>query len=291
MTNNDYLRNLPDEEIEAIYKIRIEREKKEKENQEKIKKELENKHFKGRVKNALIEVKKEEKENCFSKRHEKLEKAAIDYYKEDEMFLSLKIGKVHVLGEALYQLDKLRIRKNDNIEKYTIRNRVLAVAIVISLILASANEIDKKRALAKEEQATIEEQLDNSINLTRYYTVQIGDTLSEISSETGININRIKNDNHITNPNMIYMNQKLQLNYSIDPENLEYYTKSVDVDGQSIYSIANVYQTDVNTLININGDAIDVKEDGTYQIISDKILVPEFITQQELNNALENNQK
>ena len=98
------------------------------------------------------------------------------------MFLSLKIGKVHVLGEALYQLDKLRIRKNDNIEKYTIRNRVLAVAIVISLILASANEIDKKRALAKEEQATIEEQLDNSINLTRYYTVQIGDTLSEISS-------------------------------------------------------------------------------------------------------------
>ena len=207
------------------------------------------------------------------------------------MFLSLKIGKVHVLGEALYQLDKLRIRKNDNIEKYTIRNRVLAVAIVISLILASANEIDKKRALAKEEQATIEEQLDNSINLTRYYTVQIGDTLSEISSETGININRIKNDNHITNPNMIYMNQKLQLNYSIDPENLEYYTKSVDVDGQSIYSIANVYQTDVNTLININGDASDVKEDGTYQIISDKILVPEFITQQELNNALENNQK
>lgn len=288
MENDDYLKYLSDEDKEAIYKIRQEREQREKERQQEIEKALENKYFTGRVKNAWIDVRKDEKKNSFEKRHKDLSKAAHDYYGDNA--LPLKYGMVHVFGETLYRLDKLRIRKHDNIEKYTIRNRGLALLLAASMVLVGAHSCNNKKSENITPTSSIEE-VDDSIVLTRYYTVQFNDTLSGISDETGININRIKRDNDITNANMIYINQTLELNYSIDPENLEYYTQSIEVAGLNIYSIAGLYNTNVDTLLNINKDAIEVSEDGTYQIISDNILVPNFITARELTELTNNNQK
>jgi hypothetical protein len=49
--------------------------------------------------------------------------------------------------------------------------------------------------------------------VTRYdeggYIVQKGDTLNEISKKTGVPLNTLVADNHISNPNMIHVNQKL----------------------------------------------------------------------------------
>lgn len=121
---------------------------------------------------------------------------------------------------------------------------------------------------------------DSRITLTRKYTIRFNDTIDGLAASTGIPKEDIIYDNHIDNPNLIQMDHHLVLNYSIDPEDIKYYTQSVKVEGRSLSQIAGEYDTTVNTLMTLNESAI---EDG--MIISDTILVPNFITQKELKEA------
>ena len=137
---------------------------------------------------------------------------------------------------------------------------------------------------------------DENINLERLYKVEFGDSLSYLSSFSGIPINTIKQDNGIDlNDSMIKDGQLLHLNYSVDPDNLKYYTNIIDVNGKTVSEIANEYNTSVNTLCNLNKDSIieNYNEDYTkvtYTITNNNLVVPNFITPQELEEV-KGNQK
>ena len=116
---------------------------------------------------------------------------------------------------------------------------------------------------------------DGKLQLTRKYTIQFGDTLTSLSHQSGIPISTIKDDNNIENANNIYMNQNIVLNYRIEPEDLDYYTQTVEMDGKSISQIASEYNTTINTLIEMNGEDIQNYNNGT-------IKVPNFISPEKL---------
>ena len=130
-------------------------------------------------------------------------------------------------------------------------------------------------------------QEDQPFTMVRYYTVQFEDTLIRIHEKTGIDVDTIAHDNGINNPNMIDLGKNLRLNYSIAPEDLEYYTDTTDVNGRSVPEIAGDYYTTIDTICRLNPESIINHGDGTYTIISDTVTIPKFITPAELTMAKE----
>ena len=183
----------------------------------------------------------------------------------------------------------------DKLARYKVVRQIqegVAIGLTTAVILAGIvsirikNENDSK----KSDSYTISEVNTDTVTLTKYYTVEFGDTLSAISSNTGIPQSKIEEDNSIDNGNMIYLNQVLKLNYCISPEDLDYYTQSVNVNGRNIFEIAAAYDTNIQTIEELNGEAIVNNGDGTYTILSTSVLVPNFITQAEYKE-LKANQK
>lgn len=279
MQNDDYLKYLSDEDREAIYKIRKEREEQEAKHRKEIQSEM---GLFGEVRKAYRITRKEEKANRFLVRHDRLSEASYDYYGKDHLH-------VHIFGESLYQLDKFKIRKDDTATRYVVRNRGLALVLAGAIAVTGAYAIYKHNQEISMNPTAIE-QSENSICLTRYYTVTRNDTLSDISANTGISVDRIQRENNIDNANMINMNHRLVLNYYISPENIEYYTQTASVEGLTLYQVADQYHTNVDTLVKLNSEAIEVSEDGTYHILSNTLTVPNFITPSELA-SLKSNQK
>lgn len=183
----------------------------------------------------------------------------------------------------------------DKIAHYKVVRQIqegVAIGLTTAVILAGifSIRIKNEKESQKPDPYTISEVNTDTVTLTRYYTVEFGDTLSAISNNTGIPQSKIEDDNGIENGNMIYLNQRLKLNYCISPEDLDYYTQSVNVNGRTIFDIASEYNTSIQTLEDLNGEAIVNNGNGTYTIISTSILVPNFITQTEYKE-LKANQK
>ena len=132
---------------------------------------------------------------------------------------------------------------------------------------------------------------DEKINLERIYRVEFGDSLSYLSSISGIPIDTIRQDNDMDlKDTMIKDGQRLYLNYSVKPENLKYYTETIDVNGKTVSEIASEYNTSVSTLCNLNKDSIVVtyNKDYTevkYTITNNNLVVPNFISPQELEEV------
>ena len=99
------------------------------------------------------------------------------------------------------------------------------------------------------------------------YTVKSGDTLYGISNQYGVSVMDIMKVNNLTNTNLV-VGQVLTIptNNGTNPDNTFTYTVK---KGDSLYSIANLYNTSVNTLINLN----NLKSNSLS--IGQKLLVPE----------------
>ena len=82
--------------------------------------------------------------------------------------------------------------------------------------------------------------VDNSKNYIEY-TVKSGDTLSEIAQKYNTTYQKIAQDNNISNPNLIYPNQKLKIYTDVSQETNEiiYIVKS----GDTLSEIAQKYNT------------------------------------------------
>ena len=99
----------------------------------------------------------------------------------------------------------------------------------------------------------------NTGNVDDYirYTIQRGDTLSEIAQRYNTTVNELVRLNNIQNPNMIYSNEILLIptkNNSIstgseDKNNTIYIVQR----GDSLYSIAKRFNTTVQNIVNNNG--------------------------------------
>lgn len=115
---------------------------------------------------------------------------------------------------------------------------------------------------SKEEIPSNEENNENSENTgdaSNYirYTIQRGDTLSEIAQRYNTTVNELVRLNNIQNPNMIYANETLLIptkNNSIstgsdDKNNTIYIVQR----GDTLYSIAKRFNTTVKNIVNNNG--------------------------------------
>lgn len=90
-----------------------------------------------------------------------------------------------------------------------------------------------------------------------YYTVKKGDTLSKIARKYGTTVNSLVNLNEIKNPNLIYVNQKLQIYSSSSTDSslgnnscgkIMYTIKS----GNTLSGIAKRFNSSVNEIAKLN---------------------------------------
>ena len=87
-------------------------------------------------------------------------------------------------------------------------------------------------------------------NNVRQYTVEYGETLSEIASRYGTTVSALCSINGISNHNMIYVGQVLSINGSAPANNDYYYTVQY---GNTLGVIALQFGTTVNKLCTMNG--------------------------------------
>ena len=112
------------------------------------------------------------------------------------------------------------------------------------------------------------------------YIVKQGDTLYGISNQFGVSVTDIKKANNLTS-NILSIGQSLVIPTSAgdNPSNTFIYTVK---KGDSLYSIAKVYGTNVNDLININQLKSNVLSIGQKLIIPESDFVvtekPSYIT-------------
>lgn len=201
---------------------------------------------------------------------------------KEEFNLDKELKEIRELNE------KLEERKQQEWKKKEFKKNLKEGAAVVGVsaaILGSAAGIAScdKTEIPESKPARIE--IDDDIILTRYYKTEFGDTLTALSNETGITVKDIVRDNFIDNPNEIYPNQRIELNYKVSEEDLKYYTEEASTNGKNINELAQEYETSCSTIYHLNEEDIVLNSDGTYTINSDTIIVPNFITPEELEEA------
>ena len=185
--------------------------------------------------------------------------------------------------ELMYQLSKLEYISKDKPLKFFIRNRVLAASlaaliIIFTISLNNSNSIQTgDNVVAGEEKIYTDNIDENQIMLTKVHKVTYGDTLSKLSKESNTTINAIKRENALSSDDL-YIGDTIKVPYYVNEEDIKYYVNSIDVDNRSLYDIAKMYNTDIETLVRLNEEAIQ-EIDNTYIIMSNTLLVPDFIGQ------------
>lgn len=110
---------------------------------------------------------------------------------------------------------------------------------------------------------------------TNIYTVQSGDSLWSIAKKFNIGVDELKNENNLTN-NLINVGQKLRIPASKptnpNPNYIVYIVKS----GDSLYRIAQQYNTTVDTIKSFNNLTSNVLQ------IGQELLIPINNTQEEI---------
>ena len=290
------------EDIERIFRKaqekREQEEKRRQEEQEKQPKKASNKPYETdsfwkQFKRDYRSVVRQEKKESFHKRHEDVEGCFEDVYKSKvdsvpkEIIYQTAKGTVHVFVEAFYHLRNLRFTSKDSIQRYILRNRrVFAGALAAGIICTSGlwNPKPEPEPLQGSSISItdIDEYVEEPITMTRKYQIKYGDNLSTLAENSYSSVDELKRLNNLSN-SLIIADHYLTIPYHIKRENLGYYTQSVLVQNRSLQELATTFQTDVNTIYNLNKEAIQ-RIDGNYIIMSNEVLVPNFITREELKS-------
>lgn len=257
------------------------------------------------IKQAWQEVRQEEKKQPFFKRHKTLNgKIYRNFHKKngttaDEIIYAMKNGTLHIFAETLFQLEKLTHITEDSIPKYILRNRaVLATVLAFVILLSGAGlgkgevpqvdgnkesysqntpnpndkTYDEETYYQEDEETTIE-----NYQIYRKYTVEQGDTLSELAEDANTTVNEIMRRNGLSSTT-IFAGSTIYIPYNIDAEDLRYATVAAYYQpGTSLNDFASRYNTTADSIYTLNEEAF---EDG--QAISDTLLVPTFATQKEI---------
>ena len=265
-----------------------------------------NNSFIGKIKKSYNEIRNEEKQNPFYKRHNKMSEEFDKEFKDmcttkpKEIVFKICKGTTHVFMETIYQIKKIRYITEDTVPKFIIRNRKLVGATILCTMIVTSGGLKKNQDntnyednyVAAQEIVLDEEKNDDNnfeedrflsdqITLNRNYEIVSGDTLSRLSKNSNTPISKIKEINGMTK-DTIYIGDFISLPYTIDAEDIKYYTLVVNTNGKTLYEIAREYNTDIETLITLNKDAIYEVGNNSYVILSDKIMVPNFITKKTL---------
>lgn len=269
---------------------------------EKSYSDVKTRSFAETIRTGWKEVREDEKTEPFKERHKNVSDhiAHSKLAYANPVLFNIGSGVVHVCCETWYQLCKFRYITEDNLPKFIIRNRVT----IGSLLLAGTLILVPKHALSPD---TTPDQTpaapgatdtlkpgndleDDTIVLNRIHVVESGDTVSEYSRESNSTIKYIAkvNDLEVNYDDSVNIQagQKIIIPYVVDKEDLSYYTSSkILPDGMSLSTFASTNETDINTLLRLNPEAIEVKTENsngvTYYVTSDTLTVPNFISKSE----------
>ena len=239
-----------------------------------------------KVSNDYKSIKEKEKKNSFKKRHERSEKFLKEEYGKDIdsipkwIAFKTKKGLLHITGEFVYQVNNLIPRKKDDASRYVIRNRKVILGVIIGGAIITGLNTNKVKEANSNSKATIETTDTTKpvkyYYLNKIYVVQSGDTLSELAEKKGVSMSRIESVSEL-NTSLLYIGQKIKIPYEIDEDELYEYTKIVDAEGKTLKELASIYETDVETLEELNKNYIMFDYDRQSLVsISDTILVPNF---------------
>ena len=261
-------------------------------------------------KEAWQEVRSEEKSYPFTERHKNINKNIHSKYYPYRATLpqyivyGLKNGLLHVSSELVYQLEKFRYITEDSIPKFVIRNRKTLCGIIIAEALITSAVIKSNDSVITppEEQPTtpvtdsstsepdtqVEQITSDKIVLNRVHVIEFGETLSEYSKDSNTTVEEIKRINNIENEDKIQSGDRIVIPYIISEDDLKYYLSSKEYDSNiSLETFAALYETDVETLLQLNKEAIDkvVLSTGqtAYMPISNTLQVPSFISKNVLD--------
>lgn len=258
----------------------------------------------GKMIDSFKDVRKDEKEHPFFERHQTLnQNMRREFHKNvksvpGEIVYQMANGTLHVTYEFIHQLRKLSYFNEDSVPKYVFRNRNLAAAALAVALMASmpgggediqafpTPDVTIEQTQEQTDQTTVEETMgivyeEPVIQMTQFYEVEQGDSLSEISTRTGVKVYEIQDANNRYGTDKIYTGETLILNYNIDREDLHYYTITIPAKGLTCAELAKQYRTDEETIIRLNKEAVAYINSG-YTVLTDTAVVPNFITQEQL---------
>lgn len=259
----------------------------------------------GKMIDSFKEVRRDEKEYPFFERHQDLnQKMRKEFHRNvksvpGEIVYQMANGTLHVTYEFIHQLRKLSYFNEDSVPKYVFRNRKLAAAALAVALMASmpgggedlqafpTPDTTISQTQDQTDQTAVEDTMgivyeDPTITMNEYYEVVAGDTLSDISTRTGIKVHDIMELNGIINKELIRIGDKLVLPYIVDREDLQFYTINVPAKGISCRELAKKYNTDEATIKKLNQEAIAYVNTG-YVVLTDTAVVPNFVSVEELD--------
>ena len=254
-------------------------------------------------KDAWQEIRSEEKTYPFTERHKNINKNIHRKYYPyratfpQYMVYGLKNGILHVSAELVYQLEKFRYITEDNVSKFIIRNRkslcgIIAAGVLITSVVTKSNDPVTKPSVEQpttpvtdpviSEDDTVEN-ISDKIVLNRVHVIEFGETLSEYSEDSNTTVEEIKRINNIKDEDIIESGKKIVIPYIISKDDLKYYVSSKEYDSNiPLETYAALYETDVETLLQLNKEAIDkvILSTGeiAYMPISNTLQVPSFIS-------------
>lgn len=298
---SDDLKRIEYDKLYTAYQKRKRQEKRQKEstktkNTQKTSKE--SPPFVNNIVNAYKDIKKEEAKNPFSKRHSRLDKEINKYLKNKEYF-NLKRGILHIFSESIFQLEKLTHITEDTIPKYVLRNRKIIGAMIATTFIVSGFSNKDTNEIPMSNESTIESlqnkmsfisNEDGYVNLTRYYKVKAGDTLTALSKDSNIDIYRLADINSCFN-GLLYTGDHIFIPYKIAVADLDFYLYKVKYDySMSLDEFAKAYETTKEDIIALNSEAI-VNINGNEVVLSEYLNVPNFITKDQLQTLKYQKQK
>lgn len=259
-------------------------------------------------KDAWQEIRSEEKTYPFTERHKNINKNIHRKYYPyratslQYMVYGLKNGILHVSAELVYQLEKFRYITEDNVPKFIIRNRkslcgIIAAGVLITSVVTKSNDPVTKPSVEQpttpvtdpviSEDDTVEN-ISDKIVLNRVHVIEFGETLSEYSEDSNTTVEEIKRINNIKDEDIIESGKKIVIPYIISKDDLKYYVSSTEYDSNiPLETYAALYETDVETLLQLNKEAIDkvILSTGeiAYMPISNTLQVPSFISKNVLD--------
>ena len=260
-------------------------------------------------KDAWQEIRSEEKTYPFTERHKNINKNIHRKYYPyratfpQYMVYGLKNGILHVSAELVYQLEKFRYITEDNVPKFIIRNRKSLCGIVVAGVLitsAVGKANDKIEPPVEPTPSTVTDSISNDdtqsptttipdeVVLNRVHIIEEGDTLTKYSNESNTSIEQIMSVNGLENSDKIMSGDRIIIPYTVSNEDLKYYVSSKEYSSEiPLETFAALYETDVETLLQLNKEAIDKITLSTgetvYAPISNTLQVPTFISKDVLD--------
>ena len=256
--------------------------------------------IKPNIRKIYKDIKEEEKKYSFSKRHHIYDNEIYEDYYEDQEYLlehimfQLLRGVIHISKEFMYNLNKL-VETRDSFTEYVIRNRKSIAGIIVAIsVTPFLFEHQKVEPINPEPIKVTDENKDEFQSvyyINRYYTVQAGDTLSQLALDANTSVTSIKQCNELGE--LLLMGEKIMIPYKILEEDLNYCTTTKEFSkNTTLEEYAQEHYTDVESLIKLNKEAI-IKQDNTYCVLSDTLVVPTFEAKSEINELkqVQENQK